>query len=120
MLNDEELRFLDEDGYAYSSGSSIEIPEGATEVDTFYDLRPPQAGFKFDLASEAWVDCRSDEEKASEVRETRNELLRQTDWTQVADVPVTIKQPYTDYRQALRDITEQSGFPDNVTWPDAP
>ena len=112
--------FKDESGYAYSAGASINVPEGAIEVDKFYDLRPPQAGFKFDLASETWVDCRSEEEKASEIREIRNELLRQTDWTQVADVPVTIKQPYTDYRQALRDIPAQVGFPKNVTWPVEP
>ena len=56
---------------------------------------------------------------ASDVRETRSSLLAQTDWTQVADAPVD-KAVWATYRQALRDITKQSGFPTNVTWPIKP
>ena len=60
-----------------------------------------------------------DSEKAIEIRNQRNEKLSQSDWTQVADSPVD-KQAWATYRQALRDITTQSGFPWTVTWPDAP
>jgi hypothetical protein len=56
---------------------------------------------------------------SSTVRRRRNDLLTVCDWTQVADAPVD-KAAWAAYRQALRDITSQAGFPWTVTWPDAP
>jgi len=60
--------------------------------------------------------------EASGVRYERDELLTQCDWTQMPDSPLnsTIKQSWFDYRISLRDITEQSGFPTDITWPTAP
>lgn len=52
-------------------------------------------------------------------RTLRNELLASCDWTQVVDAPVD-QAAWATYRQALRDITAQAGFPDNVTWPTKP
>ena len=60
-----------------------------------------------------------DAEQAKSVRQTRDTKLAETDWTQVADAPVD-KAVWATYRQALRDITTQSGFPWTVTYPDAP
>jgi hypothetical protein len=60
-----------------------------------------------------------DAEQAKSVRETRNQKLKDTDWTQVADAPVD-KATWATYRQELRDITAQAGFPWNVTWPTQP
>ena len=60
-----------------------------------------------------------DAEQASAVRQSRGDKLADSDWTQVADAPVD-KAVWATYRQALRDITTQSGFPWTVTWPDAP
>ena len=54
---------------------------------------------------------------ANEVRAKRNQLLVQSDWTQVADVPVD-KAAWAIYRQALRDITTQEEFPLEVIWPE--
>lgn len=54
------------------------------------------------------------------VRQQRDQLLAATDWTQAADVPQAIKDKYAAYRQALRDIPQQEGFPDNVVWPVEP
>ena len=54
-----------------------------------------------------------------EIRQTRNTMLAESDWTQVADVPVD-QAAWAAYRQALRDITAQEGFPFNVTWPVKP
>jgi len=59
------------------------------------------------------------EARAAAVRATRNVLLAQTDWTQLADAPVD-DLAWATYRQALRDIPTQSGFPLNVVWPAAP
>jgi hypothetical protein len=56
---------------------------------------------------------------AEEIRSQRNDLLAASDWTQVADAPVD-QSAWATYRQALRDIPQQSGFPNNVTWPEGP
>jgi hypothetical protein len=57
--------------------------------------------------------------EAASVRAKRDQLLKESDWTQVADVPFTkaVKTTWADYRQALRDITTQEGFPVEVIWP---
>jgi hypothetical protein len=52
-------------------------------------------------------------------REQRDLLLQQSDWTQVPDAPVN-SASWATYRQALRDVPSQSGFPDNITWPTKP
>jgi hypothetical protein len=57
--------------------------------------------------------------QAVQVRVERDRLLLLCDWTQVADAPVD-KEVWATYRQALRDITAQAGFPWTITWPDAP
>ena len=60
-----------------------------------------------------------DAEKAADARNQRNGLLTSSDWTQVVDAPVD-KAAWATYRQALRDITAQNGFPDNIVWPTKP
>ena len=60
-----------------------------------------------------------DAEQAQAIRQQRNQKLTESDWTQVADAPVD-KQVWATYRQALRDVTTQTGFPWTITWPDAP
>ena len=59
------------------------------------------------------------EVKAEEARHKRNYLLSQSDWTQVADAPVD-QVAWANYRQELRDVPQQPGFPDNVIWPTKP
>ena len=56
---------------------------------------------------------------AANARTKRNKLLQDCDWTQVADAPVD-KIAWQSYRQALRDITEQAGFPLEIEWPVKP
>jgi hypothetical protein len=60
-----------------------------------------------------------DTEQAKSVRTTRDEKLKNSDWTQVADAPVD-KTVWATYRQELRDLTKQSGFPWEVTYPTQP
>jgi hypothetical protein len=55
----------------------------------------------------------------AEIRATRNAKLAACDWTQLPDAPVDAA-AWADYRQALRDVTAQPGFPDAVIWPAAP
>ena len=59
------------------------------------------------------------EQAESHVRGHRNELLAESDWTQVADAPVD-QAAWATYRQALRDIPQQPSFPYSVTWPTSP
>jgi hypothetical protein len=56
------------------------------------------------------------------IRNKRTALLKESDWTQYPDSPLNVeqKQEWAIYRQALRDITSQSGFPTDVQFPDAP
>ena len=55
-----------------------------------------------------------------EANTKRNRLLYETDWTQMPDVTLATKTAWATYRQALRDITEQSGYPTNIIWPTPP
>ena len=61
-----------------------------------------------------------DAEQAKNVRQTRNDKLKETDWTQGKDIPDAVSQPWAVYRQALRDVPSQSGFPWDVQWPVQP
>ena len=56
---------------------------------------------------------------ADDVRAERNQKLADCDWTQLAD-SVVDKAAWATYRQALRDITSQAGFPWEVVWPEQP
>lgn len=62
------------------------------------------------------------EQLEMQVRAQRNSLLTLCDWTQLPDAPLTDgeKQEWAEYRQALRDVPEQTGFPDVVVWPSTP
>jgi hypothetical protein len=60
-----------------------------------------------------------DAEQAKAIRADRNKRIADCDWTQVEDSPVD-KAAWAAYRQALRDIPQQAGFPWEVQWPDMP
>ena len=60
-----------------------------------------------------------DQEQANSVRQQRNDKLKDSDWTQVADAPVN-QAVWATYRQALRDVTAQTGFPWDTQWPTQP
>ena len=70
-------------------------------------------------AEEALVASQEPERLASQIRQERNTLLSDCDWTQVSDAPVN-QVAWQTYRQALRDVTSQEGFPYSVTWPTKP
>ena len=59
-----------------------------------------------------------DAEQAKSVREERNKKLSETDWTQLADSTAD-KEKFATYRQALRDVPTQAGFPWDISWPEA-
>lgn len=57
--------------------------------------------------------------QAAQVRSERNRRLAECDWTQIADATVD-KAAWATYRQALRDIPSQIGFPTEIEWPHDP
>lgn len=63
-----------------------------------------------------------DAQQAQAVRDTRNKRIADSDWTQLDDTPVgnAGKLAWASYRQALRDITAQPGFPWDIQWPTKP
>ena len=78
-------------------------------------------GAVFDDAEDMsnWPDFQADAVAASatQVRAQRNELLAASDSMALAD---RITPEWRDYRQALRDVPSQSGFPNTITWPTKP
>ena len=71
-----------------------------------------------------WMNEKNAASALAEVRVERNKKLVETDWTQGADVPNSIKSPYQTYRQALRDFPTDSSkwtMDDNgmlsINWP---
>ena len=63
---------------------------------------------------------RLDDRKAVQVRQRRDGLLLETDFTQIPDNPFFDEPTTITYRQELRDVPEQSGFPNDVVWPSIP
>ena len=70
-----------------------------------------------DAEEEAWSNGANDR-AAEQVREKRDTRLAATDW--MANSDVTMSDAWRTYRQALRDVSTQSGFPNSVTWPTEP
>ena len=73
-----------------------------------------------DAEEQAWADG-SDDRAAAANRDTRNQLLSDSDWTQFNDSPLTgeVKTSWATYRQTLRDITSTDDWP-NVSFPATP
>jgi len=68
---------------------------------------------------EAAYKAMKDTEQAKSVRDDRTKRLSDSDWTQIADSTAD-KAAWATYRQALRDVTAQAGFPWTIDWPTQP
>jgi hypothetical protein len=111
--------------YQYSQRAGVEQIEGKWYTKyilgpVFTDRaaegdQPAQTAAEQETAYKAMKDA----EQAANVRTQRTQLLKDCDWTQIADSTAD-KTAWATYRQQLRDITGQTGFPWTVTWPDAP
>jgi hypothetical protein len=64
----------------------------------------------------------TNDELAATIRAERNARIAACDWTQTLDCPLSAqaKAAWAAYRQALRDVPEQAGFPQAVDWPKEP
>lgn len=106
------------------SNMKYEILNDAGEVvntivadQSFVDEHYPGKYREVQVAQEFW-----DAMDAASVRFKRNELLSDCDWVVVKSLETStpVPQDWATYRQALRDIPQQAGFPHNVTWPTQP
>lgn len=73
-----------------------------------------------DIARYEAMTADQEAQKAVNARRERDDKLKETDWTQLPDVPEAIRNAYTAYRQALRDVPTQEGFPNDIVWPELP
>ena len=105
--------------YQYSQFAGIEQIDG--KWFTKYVLGPIFTDNESQTAAEqeAAYKARRDAEQGENVRRSRNQMLSETDWTQLEDSPVD-KAAWATYRQALRDVPTQEGFPWTVQWPEKP
>ena len=111
--------------YQYSQRAGVEQLEGKWYTKyilgpVFTDRaaegdQPAQTAAEQETAYKAMKDA----EQAKSIRNQRTEKLKDSDWTQIADSTAD-KTAWATYRQALRDITAQSGFPWTITWPESP
>jgi hypothetical protein len=100
--------FYDDSLYYIQNNQPINFPE------------KPNDSAVFDWVTHQWVN--NVNAQSSIVLNTRNKLLYETDWTQIPNNPLTVEQQqaWASYRQELRDITAQPGYPFNVIWPTPP
>jgi len=81
----------------------------------------PEGNVPFTEEEEAEFDtweAAADDRKGVDVRRERNQLISETDWMAGSDI--TMSDAWRTYRQELRDIPAQAGFPNTVTWPTKP
>ena len=111
------------DHYQYSQRDGVEQVDGKWY--TKYILGPVFTDTTTDGVTtttaehEAAYKAGKDAEQAKAVREDRNKRLTDSDWTQLSDSPAETL-AWATYRQALRDISAQAGFPWDIAWPEKP
>lgn len=111
---------------AVTSGPyEISVRDGVEEIDGQWFTRFV-VGPAFTKTADATVSQQQaayeqsvDDKAATSVREERTKRLAECDWTQLVDAPVDAT-VWAEYRTALRDVTDQDGFPHDVTWPELP
>ena len=105
--------------YRIEDNREEEIPEDAFTPEGYSDISRPSEHHYWQDGQ--WI--RDDESylkaESNKVRLQRNRLLADSDWTQVPDAPVD-QAAWATYRQALRDVPEQAGFPEDINWPQIP
>ena len=113
--------------YQYSQASGVEQIEGKWYTKyvlgpIFTDTTDDTGNVTSAAANEAAYKAAKDTEQAKSVRQSRDTKLAESDWRfiKAAETATTLDAAWATYRQALRDVTAQSGFPWTITWPDAP
>jgi len=120
QTNEIELQLQEDESYI----------EGSYDDVTYYieDNEPVEISTKpspyaeFDYATKTWV--LNSALAIADVTQKRRKLLVASDWTDTLSAKTrlgdALYNQWQTYRQALRDITDQPGYPLNVEWPTAP
>lgn len=105
--------------YALTYKYPTAVPEFIGTCDDDADLNI--SGVMQELTAEELAFDRKweDEFLGTKIKRQRNALLADSDWTQLPDAPVD-HEAWATYRQDLRDIPQQSGYPTAITWPTKP
>ena len=83
-----------------------------------WEANPDQAALE--AAQTAAIAQKELQQQTREALMERKAKLVASDWTQLPDVPISTKTAWATYRQELRDITAQAGYPTEITWPTPP
>jgi hypothetical protein len=115
------------DKYQYSVYGGVEQVNGKWYTKwnlgpSFFDTEDEEGNVTTAAQNEAAYKAGKDAEQATSVRATRDDKLKETDWKVIkaAETSTSLASEWATYRQALRDVTAQSGFPWEVTWPTQP
>jgi len=108
--------------YGRSTRSGVEEVDGKwftkfVAGPVFTDTKDGDGNTVTAATNESAYKAKIDADAADRVRTDRDTKLAECDWTQTNDSPVKDESTWTTYRQALRDVPTQSGFPHTVTWP---
>jgi hypothetical protein len=113
--------------YQYSQRDGVEQLEGKWYTKyilgpVFTDTTDESGNVTPAADNEAAYKAQKDAEQAKSARQSRDDKLAESDWRVIkaAETATTLDAAWATYRQALRDVTGQSGFPWTITWPDAP
>lgn len=110
---------------------AVELPDGPTIPPFHTRAAPPEKEGFHAVMRNGWVlvegptppepppPPKPEPDYAALARAERNARLSASDWTQLADAPVD-REVWAAYRQALRDVPQQEGFPMNFVWPEPP
>jgi hypothetical protein len=95
----------------YVEDGELKVAEGRPSLDHAYDSK-----------TGTWVRFRPEINYERVVRAERDKKLAECDWivTKYTEQGEPVPQDWVAYRQALRDISDQEGFPENVVWPEKP
>ena len=113
--------------YQYSQASGVEQIDGKWYTKhilgpVFTDTTDESGNVTTAIEHEAAYKAAKDTEQAKSVRQSRDTKLAESDWRVIkaAETATTLDAAWATYRQALRDVTGQSGFPWTITWPESP
>ena len=96
--------------------------EAYVERDMFADYVDEDGVTVTKASQEEAYTARKDAEAATAARAERDKLIASCDWMAIKafEGGTTVSTEWATYRQALRDVTDQAGFPNDITWPEKP
>jgi hypothetical protein len=112
------------DHYQYSQAVGVEQLDGKWYTKhilgpVFTDTTDETGNFTTAIEHETAYKAMKDAEQAKSVRQSRDDKLKESDWRVIKALESNTPQDFAwaAYRQALRDITTQNGFPWTIDWP---